>query len=199
MDWPARGVYFFREEGEVRTDTGSGPRVVRVNTHALKDGSGTKLWTRLAQHRGQASGNGNHRGSIFRLIVGVALIRRNTLPFPTWGEGNSAKGEVRHGEEALERMVSEVIGRMSFLWLPVGDEPGPNSQRGYIERNAIALLSNYNKEPIDLPSRDWLGHLSDRARVRNSGLWNQNHVEEICDSSFLANLGELVSRARQAA
>ncbi len=39
MGWPERGVYFFQERGENRTDTGSGPRVVRVGTHALKDGS----------------------------------------------------------------------------------------------------------------------------------------------------------------
>jgi hypothetical protein len=66
MLWPKRGVYFFMENGENRSDTGSGPRIVRVGTHALKPGSGTKLWTRLSQHRGQTStGGGNHRGSIF--------------------------------------------------------------------------------------------------------------------------------------
>jgi hypothetical protein len=69
-NWPRRGVYFFMEE--VRADTGSGPRIVRLGTHALKAGSGTSLWNRLSQHRGQArSGGGNHRASIFRLIVGT--------------------------------------------------------------------------------------------------------------------------------
>jgi hypothetical protein len=38
------------------------------------------------------------------------------------------------------------------LWLSVDDEPGPQSLRGCIERNAIALLSNYGKLPIDPPS-----------------------------------------------
>jgi hypothetical protein len=47
-----------------------------------------------------------------------------------------------------QRKVSEVIGKMSFLWLPIGDEPGPNSQRGYIERNVIALLSNANARAV---------------------------------------------------
>lgn len=199
MEWPARGVYFFREVGEVRSDTGTGSRIVRVGTHALKDGSGTKLWTRLSQHRGQANGGGNHRGSIFRLIVGTALIRRDKLGFPTWGTGNTAKAEVRSGEHALERKVSDVIGKMSFIWLPVGDEPGPDSRRGYIERNAIALLSNYGKAPLDPPSQYWLGHYSDRERVRNSGLWNQNHVDEVCDAAFFDTLDALVSAARRAA
>jgi len=35
---------------------------------------GTTLWARLSQHRGSAkSGGGNHRCSIFRLLVGRAL------------------------------------------------------------------------------------------------------------------------------
>ena len=49
------GVYFFHEPGEERLDTGVGPRIVRVGTHALKIGSSTKLWTRLSQHKGQAN------------------------------------------------------------------------------------------------------------------------------------------------
>ena len=79
MVWPRRGVYFFHELGENRSDTGDGPRVVRVGTHALTAGSGTKLWTRLSQHKGSPkTGGGNHRGSIFRLIVGAALINRES-------------------------------------------------------------------------------------------------------------------------
>ena len=200
MNWPKRGVYFFQETGEVRTDSGAGPRIVRVGTHALTVGSGTKLWTRLAQHKGQSStGGGNHRGSIFRLIVGSALIRRDGLEFPTWGHGNTAQGPIRSGELALEREVSRHIADMPFLWIPVEDEAGPNSRRSYIERNTIGLLSNYAKAPLDSPSQDWLGHHSDRERVRNSGLWNQNHVDEVCDSAFLDTLEELVSGIRNVA
>ena len=198
MGWSRRGVYFFREPGEERSDTGEGPRVVRVGTHALTAGSGTKLWTRLSQHRGQSgTGGGNHRGSIFRLIVGTALIRRDDLEFPTWGKGNTADKVVRDGEFALEREVSRVIGAMSFLWLPIEDEPGSNSRRGYIERNAIALLSNDQRPPLDAPSQAWLGHHTDRERVRRSGLWNQNHVEGACDPDFIEQFARLVSQVRR--
>jgi hypothetical protein len=63
MVWPKRGVYFFFETGESRSDSGSGPRVVRVGTHALREGSRAKLWTRLSQHQGTiTTGGGNHRG-----------------------------------------------------------------------------------------------------------------------------------------
>ena len=168
---------------------------MRVGTHALKAGAGTKLWGRLSQHRGNANGSGgNHRGSIFRLITGAALIERNGYSYPTWGQGNSAPKEVRESERPLEREVSATIGNMPFLWLAVDDEPGPDSLRGYIERNAIALLSNYGREPIDPPSQSWLGHYSDREKVRQSGLWNNNHVDDDYTHAFLDTMQQLIER-----
>ena len=195
MKWPKRGVYFFMEPGEVRAETGDGPRIVRVGTHALKTGAKTKLWSRLKQHKGTASsGGGNHRGSIFRLIVGTTLIQKEDLDYPTWGKGGTAPREVRKLEQPLERKVSTIIGDMPFLWLAIEDEPGPDSLRGYIERNAIALLSNYNheKHPTDSSSQSWLGRYCDREKVRISGLWNSNHVDEDYDSAFLDVLARLI-------
>lgn len=199
MDWPRRGVYFFREEGEKRAATGSGPRIVRVGTHALTLGSSTRLWTRLSQHKGQANtGGGNHRGSIFRLIVGTALIGRDRLNAPTWGRGSTAQRETRDGEFSLERDVSGIIRAMPFLALAIDDDPGPRSLRGYIERNSIALLSNYDKPVLDAPSPGWLGKFCDRERVRNSGLWNSNHVDEPYDPSLPDELERLVRSLRTA-
>jgi hypothetical protein len=200
IGWPRRGVYFFMEDGEVRSDSGSGPRIVRIGTHALTTGSGTKLWSRLSQHRGQQkAGGGNHRGSIFRLIVGTAVMARNGHDVPSWGQGNNATAEVRGAEKTLECEVSQVICAMPFLWLTIEDEPGAQSLRGYIERNAIALLSNFEKEPLDPPSADWLGHSCNRELVRKSGLWNQNHVDEAYDPTFLDCFETLVSEMRRAA
>ncbi len=195
MPWPRRGVYFFRESGEVRAGSGIGPRVVRVGTHALKAGSGTTLWNRLSQHRGTVrSGGGSHRGSIFRLIVGTALIDRDGIHCSTWDNGSgSAPREVMQRELPLEMAVSKVIGEMPLLWLAVEDDLEPNSLRGYIERNAIALLSNYARQPIDPPSRAWLGHRCNREKVRESGLWNSHHVDECYDPAFLDTLADLIS------
>jgi len=74
MNWPKRGVYFFREAGEMRAEGGEGPRIVRVGTLALKTGGGTKLWGRLSAHQRARQRCGNHRGSIFRLIVGTVCM-----------------------------------------------------------------------------------------------------------------------------
>ena len=197
MGWPPRGVYFFYENGESRSGTGAGRRVVRIGTHGLKNGARSTLWGRLSQHRGSSrSGLGNHRGSIFRLLVGVALTNRINIPLPeSWGVAGTAgeaarrlnvdRNAVTEAEAAIEALVSEYIGQMPFLWLNVSDDPGPNSSRGLIERNAIALLSNYGRPTADGPSTEWLGQYSDRERVRLSGLWNNNHVHETYDPSFL--------------
>lgn len=188
--WPKRGVYFFFEEGEFRED-GHTPRVVRVGTHALRPSS-TTLWNRLSQHKGNSGGSrpggGNHRGSIFRLHVGTALMAQGEWPDSVtahWGVGSGASGLVRTQEYPLECAVSARIGTMPFLWLAVDDPPGPKSNRGVIEAGSIRLLSNYRRIFIDPPSPGWLGHLAGRDSVRLSGLWNVHHVAEQPDPDFL--------------
>lgn len=207
MGWPKRGLYFFFEPGETRSRSGAGLRVVRVGTHALKAESQSTLWGRLSQHRGTArTGGGNHRGSIFRLLVGIALARWSGIPLPpSWGlggdPGTAARrlgvehAEVTRSEADLEASVSRYIGAMPFLFLGVEDAPGPASERGFIERNAIALLSAYREAPADPASTIWLGRSSDRERVRLSGLWNNNHVDEAYDASFLDLMEMHIDRA----
>ena len=142
-----------------------------MGTHALKCNSGTSLWQRLSQHRGTAaSGGGNHRGSIFRLLVGTAIKDRDALVEPrSWDVGSNpgaaaqslglTREQVLIGEQPLETAVSEYVHRMPFLWLAIDDMAGPKSDRGVIERNAIAL-SNYNKPAIDPPSTEWLDNIA---------------------------------------
>jgi len=138
MGWPKRGVYFFFEDGESRSDSGNGPRVVRVGTHALTAGSGTKLWARLSQHKGQArTGGGNHRGSIFRLIVGIALIKKLELTSSTWGVENSANKSVREGEISVERKVSEIREMLSRSTAPVFIASSELTQRPQTTRNRL--------------------------------------------------------------
>ena len=213
MSWPLRGVYFFFEPGEYRTTSGEGHRVVRIGTHALKRGAKGTLWRRLHQHRGTMkgtrAGGGNHRGSVFRLHVGTALINRhqwNERGVDAWSIGSSAPKEVRDTEVWIEKAVSEHIRSMPFLWLEIDDSPGPESMRGYIEKNAIALLSNHphvgtsmeSSLCIDPPSEEWLGRWAKSERVARSGLWNSNHVDEQYDPAFLDVLERLVLEMRTA-
>lgn len=198
--WPRRGVYFFFEPGETRRN--GQPRVVRVGTHALKSGSTTTLWKRLSQHRGNVGGSnpggGNHRGSIFRLHVGACLLAADpslaSEPSQgSWGSKSSAARAVRDVERNHERRVSACIGAMPVLWLAIDDEPGPDSLRGRVEAGSIALLSNLSNPAADPPSPTWLGRHSTRAAVRESGLWNVNHVSDPLDPGLLQVMEDLVS------
>ena len=201
--WPTRGVYFFFEDGEVRED-GITPRVVRVGTHGLRPSRST-LWGRLSQHRGtvggQMPGGGNHRGSVFRLHVGSALLRTRQWPegiATTWSVGSNAPREVRLVEYPLELAVSQQIRTMPLLWVNVPDEPRAESDRGVIERGAIGLLSNLGRNAIDPSSPTWLGRSSARDKISDSGLWNVNHVDEVPAVDWLSVFEKwLVQQSRQ--
>lgn len=194
MNWPERGVYFFFEPNEERSTSGSGPRIVRVGTHAVSAGSRSTLWKRLRTHRGNlTNGSGNHRGSIFRLHVGTAFINKHSWDgdgVSTWGKGSTESKEIRAQERWIEQKVSKKIGAMPFLWLAVGDPSSKTSKRAYIERNVIALLSNTTagQIPIDPPSDNWLGSYAKHADLRSSGLWNVKHVREDVDDELISIL-----------
>lgn len=195
MDWPERGLYVFFGPGETYDSTGQ-PRVTRLGTHAVSAGSSTSLWSRLKQHYGTGSGSenhphgGNHRGSVYRKRVGEAIIEKYGLhdDYPDWNERWSSierqRSTVRDEEYILERRVSTYIREQPFLWVTLDDEPGADSDRAYVERNAIALVSSYD-EATTPRADDWLGRHSRSPQIRESGLWNVNHVEEEYDPAFL--------------
>ncbi len=197
MDWPDRGVYFFFAADE-RRDSGDHRRLTRIGTHAVSEGSSTSLWDRLRTHRGATrgtyEGGGNHRGSVFRKRVGEALVERDGLhdEYPHWGRGSSADRDRRLAELDLERRVSDYLRDLPFLWLNVDDEPGADSLRAYVERNAIALLSNYQRDAIDQRADEWLGTHSRSEKIRTSGLWNVDHVDETYDPAFLDAVSDAV-------
>lgn len=182
--WPRSGLYFFFEPGEFRSN-GTESRIVRVGTHGISRGSKATLWNRLRTHRGSFDGSGNHRSSVFRLHVGAALAMNNPdLAVDSWVIGQSARSNIRNKEQLLEKAVSEKIGSMSILWLAVGDEASPASDRAYLERNIIGLLVA-KVGALDLPSADWLGLYSPDERIRNSGLWNLDFLDYNYSREFL--------------
>jgi hypothetical protein len=203
MDWPDRGVYVFLEPGETRDATAQ-LRVTRVGTHAVSDGSSTSLWDRLKQHYGTGSGSsdhphgGAHRGSVYRKRVGEAIIEKHELhdDYPDWNERWSSidreRADVRDEEYILERRVSTYIREQPFLWVNLDDEPAPDSDRAFVERNVIALLSNRDTDPLDPRPNDWLGRHSRSPEIRASGLWNVDHVDEAYDPDALDRLAEAV-------
>ncbi|MCE2470236.1 MAG: hypothetical protein J4F32_06975 [Dehalococcoidia bacterium] len=182
-DLPVRGVYFFFEEGEMRSDSGSGPRVVRVGTHAIHDrpGKGTRLQGRLSNHRK------DYGKSAFRRRVDEALCQKGVF-------APRAVGAIDDSAIA-EPLISKHIHRMPFLWLGIDDPPSRDSKRRLIERNATALLSNHQRDLLDEPSKGWLGRYSPKGKVCSSGLWSIHYISSHHCPSFLDEMEALVERA----
>lgn len=138
---------------------------------------------------------------MFRLHVGQALAAHlddvGVTPPVSWASGSNAARSIREREAPWEARVSDVIGEMSVLWIGVPDDPGPDSLRGYIERNCIALLSNHGRDPIDPPPAGWRGHHARAPQIRSSGLWNVYHITEHHDRQVLDELANAIAATVQ--
>ncbi len=196
MDWPSRGVYFFIEDNQVLETNRYEPlkwRITRVGTHAVSSGSRTTLWDRLKTHKGVSSGGGSHRSSIFRLHLGLAFVAAGRHKrVASWGVGQTAEANQRKLEATLEEKVSIELGKMRVLWIAINDEPRASSDRSYIERNVIGLLS---RAAILWPDKTdpWLGSLSKNWQISLSGLWNLNHLFERDHKDLLTILQKYIS------
>ena len=179
QEMPSRGVYI------ILAPELSG-RIVRVGTHAVSRGSRTSLWNRLSTHRGTRDGRGSHRSSIFRSHVGRALIAASPArDWPdSWAVGQQAAAAIRAQEVSLERHVSDHINELRLLWLTVQDDAGPASDRAYLERNLIGLISREGLLHCR-GTANWLGLRSHDWRIAATGLWNLNHILTKPDPDFL--------------
>jgi hypothetical protein len=124
--------------------------------------------------------------------VGAALIRRGDLPselLDCWLSRHRPprESELANQEAGIEREVSRHIGDMPLLVINVPDR----IDRGCIESNSIALLSCLTGGP-DLSSPRWLGRYAERVEIRESGLWNVQHVTGRYERGFLRRLAQLV-------
>jgi hypothetical protein len=146
-------------------------------------------------HLGTRTGAGNHRASVFRLHVGRAIIEREQLQkqYPNWGKGQSASKEITKLEAALEFRVSEYIGNLRVLFIPVLDLAGTGSMRATIERQFISMFTE-NICPMEESSPSWLGRFSDKKSIRDTGLWNVRDVGSEYDLKFIPLLDGLLKR-----
>jgi hypothetical protein len=192
---PKQGVYFFFDDDELTSFSTAVPRLVRIGTHGVSAGSVATLRNRLRTHLGTRSGAGNHRASVFRLHVGRAIIERDQLQprYPNWGRGQSASKDITELEGPLESKVSEYIGNLRVLFIPVLDTAGTGSMRATIERQFISMFTE-NLCAIEESSPMWLGRYSDKPSIRDSGLWNVRDVGAEYDLKFIPFLDGLLRR-----
>ena len=152
-DVPRNGIYLIYEQSEES-------RIVRVGTHKAEAG----LYTRLRKHFGSRNSHRAwRRTSVFRLVVGGALLNWAHDPrLPAWAD---RQGERMPDVEAL--VTDRLLSTFTFRALEVNSL----EERLTLERDLIATLS---ANPEMTP--DWLGHFALSSRIRESGLWNSDHV-----------------------
>lgn len=189
---PDQGVYVFLNPNE-ENFRGESSRIVRIGTHAVSEGSKATLKERLNNHLGPKNGAGSHRGSVFRLHVGRAMLEQSASysKLPSWGDGQNATAEVKAREAAHEARVSEYISKLDVFIIPASDAANKQSIRADIERQMIALCSQ-DYQCIDQPAPDWLGNWSTAAPIRRSGLWNVRDVAGTYDGSGRGSVREII-------
>jgi len=196
-DIPIQGVYFFFEEGEFREHSNV-KRVVRIGTHAAQAGSKATIKKRLQQHMGPKHLMGKHRSSVFRELIGYSLISKNKLDMKYWGNrAEKSNKPILQSEEELEKEVSCYLKNMSFTILEVPGPASKDNDRAFIERNSIALLSNYNREIIDPASQTWLAKSCGKEKIIKSGLWNSNYVDiDLINPHFIDKMEHYVNEMK---
>ncbi|MGC3998035.1 MAG: hypothetical protein QM767_11300 [Anaeromyxobacter sp.] len=164
---PANGLYFIFERGE---QGHGGDRIVRIGSHT---GRGNLL-ARLREHV-----NPNKDRSIFRKNIGRALLAKAGDPFLADWDLDLTSHDARAQHEAridmakqssVEDAVTKHI-RTNLTFCVVG-APDPETALR-LEKPSIATVATCAGCHA---SADWLGRHSPLAGIRESGLWQVQHL-----------------------
>jgi len=178
------GLYFFYEAGEA-SEHGPVGRIVRVGNHPRSNGG---LVRRLRQHY-----SGRKNGSVFRKLLGGALLRTNDpqspclAPGPGRGHWERQGGKTCYRCRSIEREVSALLrSRFSFRCIAIQDR----AERNHFESLLIATLAACS---ICRASSRWLGLHAYSDTVPKSGLWNTQFVDgPTMEEDDIQRFGELV-------
>lgn len=165
---PLNGIYILFEKGE---NAHNGDRIVRIGTHRGEN----RLRLRLKEH----FINENKDRSVFRLNIGRALLNKDKDPFlDHWNiDLTPKKANEKHSssidfekQKETERRVSQYIQtNISFVVIEIEDLEKARD----LESRIISTISLCNK---CRPSSGWLGLFSPQEKIRNSGLWLEQHL-----------------------
>ena len=180
---PQSGVEFYFEDGEYRSQSNNCYRVVRVGYSESTPG-------RLKSH----NKTNNSRFSVFRNHLSVALAYRDfNLEIPELSTVRKRAEWVKKNCPEIESKINKHIEIFKVLILEVDNE-----DLKYIRKNAIRLLSNFNKQKIIDPCPDdWLGKFHYDKKINQSHLWNCQLVKGYHDSDFCSKLETLIEKIEQ--
>lgn len=165
---PENGIYILFEKGEKAHGV---DRIVRIGTHT----GNNKLKSRLKEHFVKE----NKNRSVFRTHIGTCFLNKKIDGYWKIWDRNMTKKEDREKyndrinmekEKNMEERVTKYIqDNFSFVVFQVDDE----NKRCEIESKIISTVSLCNE---CRPSENWLGLFSTKDKIRQSGLWNIQHL-----------------------
>jgi hypothetical protein len=169
---PLNGIYVLFQKGEKAHDF---DRIVRVGTHTGKD----QLRSRLKQH----FLNENKDRSIFRKNIGRCLLHNDPFLKQWELDLTTKKAKDKYSKKVdfkkqkeIERKVSKFIqDNFSFVVFET-------DKRLELESKIISTVSLCDCKP----SSNWLGLLSPKKKIRESGLWlvNELYKKELSDENM---------------
>lgn len=183
---PRNGIYFFYENGETWGHGERKSRIVRVGTS--KDGN---FRSRISEHflfdESKMSFDANrpapHDRSIFRKNIGRALLnQRRDKYLQIWEiDFTSHKQRMNFGhlrdmkkEKEIEQEISRILRfNFSFRFIELEGQTKRMGATG-LESALIGSLSHCD---LCEPSTTWLGNNSPIKEIRESGLWQFQHLK----------------------
>lgn len=164
------GLYFFYERSEVNGHD-AGLKIVRIGNHPNAD---HRLVSRLRQH--YAAGPSAKNASVFRLLLGGALIRRDNPDSPCLAPGPGKGHWEQPGEKSCpncadyeQRVTQYLEEHCVFRCVRIDDR----DERNRFEALLVATVAACEH---CRPSDSWLGCHAYSEAVRRSGLWNRQFV-----------------------
>ncbi|MGL4987545.1 MAG: hypothetical protein ACRC5H_10485 [Treponemataceae bacterium] len=178
QDIPNNGIYIIFEKGET---FGEFDRIVRVGTHTGEN----QLYSRLLQHFVKE----NKNRSIFRKNIGRCFLNRLQDPYlKLWDLDTTSKADkdnnlklldLDYEKEIEQKITTYIQENLSFCVFQVETK----AQRLFWESKIVSTLA---KSKELKPSIDWLGNYSTKEKIRESGLWQVNELnnEELTEAEF---------------
>lgn len=164
---PVNGLYFMFETGE---SGHQGERIVRIGSHT----GNANLAARLKEHITQ-----NKDRSIFRKNIGRALLSRDHDPFLEVWNLDLTKRKDRDRYEHLvdpakQGKVEQAVSHYIVKQVSVSVIATPSREVALkFERLCISTVSLCGSCHA---SRGWLGNFSPKPKIRESGLWQEQHL-----------------------
>ena len=182
---PDNGIYFFYENGELWGHGSNKPRIVRVGTH--RDGN---FKSRIGEHFLLNESKMNfditkpapHERSIFRKNIGRALLNKAKDDYLKVWKTDFTSKENRNKfahirdiikEKAIESDITRILREnFSFRFIVLKDQKSRMGSGG-LESHLIGTVASCK---LCKPSLYWLGNYSPKAQIRESGLWQVQHL-----------------------